>query len=440
LRWQEHGPAALPLPPPPPPARFPLSVSADRRRLLDAGGRPFLVQGDAAWSLIANLVFEDVVTYLDDRRAKGFNTLIVNLVEHRFSVDPPRDRYGHEPFGDPTDMATPQEAYFDHAARVLEACRDRGFAVVLCPAYLGHRQLAQGGMSPHAEGWYEEVVATGTDGCRRYGEYLGKRFGHLGNLIWCLGGDWEPGDARAGLDALARGIRAGGTRSLFTAHVRPETSPVDAFAAPDWLDLNLTYTYGIVHQALLRDWRREPPWPFVLIESTYEGEHNASQLQIRRQAYWSVLCGGNGHCMGNNPIWLFWEGWRDALDLPGSLAMARWGDLFRGLPWADLRPDEDRRLVTRGLGEARGLDRVAAALTPDGSVAVAYLPVARPVEVDTDAMADGPIEVAWFEPASGRRASGGFLQHGSRVTLAPPFVEDAVLTLAAGSWPNLDTG
>src|SRR5215813_4109176 len=75
----------LPLPEPPPPARYPLKISPDRRRLLDADNRPFLVQGDTAWSLIANVNFDDTIRYLDDRRAKGFNTILVNLIEHLFS-------------------------------------------------------------------------------------------------------------------------------------------------------------------------------------------------------------------------------------------------------------------------------------------------------------------------------------------------------------------
>jgi hypothetical protein len=58
------------------------ALSADglrrRRRLLDTDGRPFLVQGDTAWSLIANLDYADAIRYLDDRRAKGFNAIIVN--------------------------------------------------------------------------------------------------------------------------------------------------------------------------------------------------------------------------------------------------------------------------------------------------------------------------------------------------------------------------
>ena len=81
--------------------------------------------------------------------------------------------------------------------------------------------------------------------------------------------------------------------------------------------------------------------------------------------------------MGNSPIWLFGEGWEAALDLPGSVAMARWGAFFRALPWADLVPDLGREIVTSGLGEARGLDRVTAAATPDKRLAVAYLPRQR---------------------------------------------------------------
>jgi hypothetical protein len=412
-----------------PRARYPLYVSADRRRLLDADGRPFLVQGDAAWSLIANLTEDEAIDYLDDRRSRGFNALIVSLVEHLFSADPPRDRAGNPPFLEPPDMSTVNDAYFDHAERVLEACETRGIAVILAPAYLGYRQTAAVGASPHAEGWYEEVVGTGPDGCRRYGTYLGRRFGRFANVIWCLGGDWQPDAARAGLDALAAGLREAGAQGLFTAHVRPETSPVDAFAGSDWLDLNLTYTYGIVHRALRADWEREPRWAYLLVESTYEGEHNASELQIRRQAWWSVLCGGNGHCMGNNPIWLFWDGWREALDLPASRAMTIWGDVFRALPWWELEPDLDERLVIDGAGEARGLDRATAALTPDGHLAVTYIPSRRPITLDLDVLSGAEVRVAWVDPASGRRRDGGILRRQGQATLVAPFPDDAALVL-----------
>jgi hypothetical protein len=422
---------AAALPDAPPKARYPLSVSPDRRRLLDADGRPFLVQGDAAWSLIANLEYADALSYLDDRRAKGFNTLIVNLVEHLYSKNPPRDLAGRAPFVTPGDMSTPSDAYFDAAERVLDACAERGIAVILAPAYIGYRHDRGPGVAPHLDGWYDEIVATGPEGCRRYGEYLGRRFARLDNIIWCMGGDWHPEVTRPGLDAIAGGLRSAGVRNLFTGHPHPEFSPIESFAGADWLDLNVTYTYGVVHRALHADWRRDPPWPFFLVESTYEGEHNASRQQIRRQAYWSVLCGGNGHCMGNHPIWLFWDGWQQALDLPASVAMARWGAFFRALPWSELVPDLDYRLVSGGLGEARGLDRVTAAATADRRLGAAYLPVRRPVEVQLNALAGPRIALEWFEPATGRRCSGGLLAAEGTVTLAPPFEEDAMLVLTS---------
>ncbi len=200
----------VPLPEPGPAARFPLTVSADRRRFLDADGMPFLIQGDAAWSIVANLTYEQAVHYLDDRRAKGFNTVIINLIEHLFSRDPPRDLAGREPFTTPGDMSTPNDAYFDAAERVLDACAERGFMVLLAPCYIGYERDFGDGGSLRLEGWNDEIVATGPEGCRVYGEYLGRRFGHFANIVWMIGGDWHPLDARSGLDAIAEGIRAHG--------------------------------------------------------------------------------------------------------------------------------------------------------------------------------------------------------------------------------------
>jgi hypothetical protein len=419
------------LPEPPPPTRFPLCVSRDRRRLFDADGKAVLLQGDAAWSLIANTTLDGTRYYIEDRRRKGFNAVIVSLIERLFAKDPPRNLVGDEPFTTPGDFRTPNETYMAHAARVLDIAEENGILVILHPAYLGYPSPSYPGYQGRAEGWYDEVLANGPEGCRAWGEYLGRRFGKFKNIIWSIGGDRNPEEALAGLDQIARGLRATGSDNLFTAHVLPESSPVDVYPHADWLDLNPTYTYEVVHRKLIHDWKRDPVYPFFLIESTYEGEHNASALQIRRQAYWSVLCGGNGHCMGNKPIWLFAEGWEAALDLPGSVAMARWGAFFRSLPWAAFVPDLDHEIVTAGLGEARGLDRVTAAVTPDRRLTVAYLPVQRAVAVQAGALAGPHLRVGWFDPATGRRLSAGTLVAEDRATLTPPFAEDSVLTLKA---------
>ncbi len=76
-----------------PAVTFPLRVSANRQHLEDSTGAPFLVVGDTAWSLVAQLNETDIERYLDDRAARGFNAIIVNLLEHKFASRAPANRW-----------------------------------------------------------------------------------------------------------------------------------------------------------------------------------------------------------------------------------------------------------------------------------------------------------------------------------------------------------
>ncbi len=58
---------------------FPVRVSMNGRYLEDANGKPFLLHGDTAWSVIVQLTKEEAEEYLEDRRQKGFNAILVNL-------------------------------------------------------------------------------------------------------------------------------------------------------------------------------------------------------------------------------------------------------------------------------------------------------------------------------------------------------------------------
>jgi len=51
--------------------------------------------------------------------------------------------------------------------------------------------------------------------------------------------------------------------------------------------------------------------------------------------------------------------------------------------------------------------------------------------VQLGALSGPRVAVEWFEPASGRRLSGGTLACEGAVTLAPPFEEDAALVLTS---------
>lgn len=74
-------------------APFPMRVSANGRHLVDASGKPFLLHGDTAWSLLVQLTLEEAAEYLENRRQKGFNTILVNLIEYYFADNPPNETY-----------------------------------------------------------------------------------------------------------------------------------------------------------------------------------------------------------------------------------------------------------------------------------------------------------------------------------------------------------
>ena len=281
-----------------PAVTFPLRVSANRQHLEDSTGAPFLVVGDTAWSLVAQLNETDIERYLDDRAVRGFNAIIVNLLEHKFASHAPATVGGVQPFAAGRMFEVPNAKYFDIAHRAVATAGRRGISVWLCPAYLGW----DGG----DEGFFKEINAAGHDALRNYGRFVGERFEDLPNIVWMLGGDFAfPTSHRWLGDVLAAGLRDGGARQLMTAH-GGQTAAVETFGDRDWIAVDTVYSY-------LKDLReplhaarvRRPQRPFVLIESTYEGEHDAPPEQIRFQAWAAMLSGAAGQFFGNNPIWHF---------------------------------------------------------------------------------------------------------------------------------------
>lgn len=406
-----------------------LRVSGNHRHLVDAENNPFLMQGDAAWSLIATLEKADASAYLRNRREKGFNAILVNLVEHKFCRNPPRNAEGEAPFTTAGDFSTPNDRYFAHADWMVQEASKNGIYVLLAPIYLGYKGTG--------EGWMEELMALSPEKCLEYGRYLGRRYKDFGNVIWVMGGDRNPESALERVDLIALGIKEHDPKHLFTAHCAPDNDAADQYGGGGWLSFNTVYTYQLVHPRLYGAYRRNPAQPFILIESSYEGEHNSSEAQIRRQAYWTILCGGFGHVFGNNPIWHFGgpglfpvkETWRQAMDLPGSVGMKHWGALFRSRKWQELVPDLKHEVVTKGLGEFRGLDYLAAARTADGGTVVAYMPTSRAITVDMSKISGSQARAWWFDPRTGSaNEAGDFSTQGLR-EFSPPGPGDWVLVL-----------
>lgn len=398
--------------------RFPVSAAVGGRHLEDAEGRPFLLHGDTAWSLIADLDREDADRYLRDRAERGFNTILASLIEHRFARNAPANAYGDAPFLTDGDYTTPNERYFAHAEWILHRAQELGLLVLLTPSYIG--------IGGGEQGWYAVMARNGPKALEGYGRYLGRRFAALDNIVWVHGGDWDPPNRRL-VTAIVDGIEQTDPTAVHTFHGAPESVVADVWPGATWLMLDTVYTYGPVLPAMLAQRARRTGRPFILIESAYENEQGITAQGLRTQAYHAALGGGTGQLFGNNPVWHFDgpglhaqpAGWRESLDSTGARDMTRLKALLDTLPWWRLEPDIAGGLVTGGVGT--GKDRAAAARTPDGQVAVVYLPSQRTVAVDLGRMAGPLVQVRWHDPTGARTSTAAeTLPAEGTVRLAPP--------------------
>jgi hypothetical protein len=380
---------------------YPLSVTSGRRFLEDATGRPFFIHGDTAWSLIAELKRDEADLYLRDRKVRGFNAILVNLIEHRFAANAPANAYGDRPFLVDGDYSTPNEAYFKHADWVLRRACELGLLVLLTPSYAGN------GGGP--EGWYQEMVESGTQKLHGYGRFVGQRYASFKNIIWVHGGDYNPPEKDL-VRAIVDGIREVDTDALHTAHGSPGSAALEYWRGEPWLSINNVYTYEPVHASSLQQYA-SGNMPFFLMESAYENEHDAGEYRIRMQAYQAIFSGASGHLFGNNPMWHF-SGpgiypvettWQEALDSPGARSMTLLRDLVSSVKWWLLEPDTEGKLVAADIGNYT--TRSVAAIAKDGSFALAYLPTGRGITLDLAGLSGPWIAARWFDPSNGQSAA-----------------------------------
>jgi hypothetical protein len=404
---------------------YPLKISANGRYLVDQDHKPFRIQGDSAQSLITNLTYAEAETYFSDRHAKGFNTININLLEHKFALNAPANRKGDAPFLMPDDFSKPNEAYFAFADSILELAASKGMLISLAPMYLGYK----GG----AEGWWDTLTSPGNtqEVSYKFGLYIGNRYKKNKNILWVIGGDYTPPAGSEGemrLHRFLEGIKAAGATQLWAGDWNAPCLSTDEKAFTSLMDLNAVYTSGdaghpgttYVEARTAYDY--SPPHPAYLKETGYENENwvPGDRASVRKYEYWAILGGATaGGFFGNRDIWEFatetwWSDfkfghgpWQKALHSPGSLDMMRLGQFFDSVPWYELIPSGlggMKRLVSEGGGANEGLDHVTAAATADGRVLVAYVPpeskASTTIQIDMTALR-GSVRARWFDPTSG---------------------------------------
>jgi len=420
---------------------FPLKKSPNGRYLVDQKRKPFFMHGDSPWSLIAQLNRADTERYLDMASKAGYNAIIVNVIEHQFSDNPPNNRAGDAPFTTPGDFTTPNEAYFVHVDWVLRKAAEKGFLVLLFPSWAaGQKRFG---------GWNQEIEKNGPEKCRAFGRYLGQRYKNFTSIIWGHGGDQNPAPessmARNMLEILL-GIRDADPNHMHFYHgIRGRTSLDQENFAPH-VDLDAVYVadeargperVGESHVTSLRAYNRQDFKPHFLFEAVYESTakekprwgdpYTADRSRLRRQAYWAILSGGTGHFFGNFPVWPLTNGWDgpSGLHSPGNRDMKRLKDFMTSLAWWKLVPDRDHTSVTSGYGTFKTGDYVTAARAEDGSLIVVYVPstgtASRTLTVDLTRLRDRA-HAKWFNPATGmytKIPGSPFANKGSREFTTP---------------------
>jgi len=417
------------------PHRFPVRVSYDGSYLVDAVNRPFFINGDAGWSLIVQLSRDQAQTYLDDRAAKGFNAILVNLIDHAYGDLAPANRDGQRPFLEDGRFDTPNEAYFAHADWIIAQAEQRGMLVLLAPLYLG--------FDCGPDGWCAETKSSSYDALRAYGHYLRQRFAAHSNIVWVVGGD---ADVRAHgmtgrLRAFAESLIDRRSARLVSAHNQRGQAAMDVWNALNtdrWLNLNNVYTGRLTYPKALEQSGWPGRQPLFLIESNYENEQDSTPRSLRSQAYWAVLSGAlAGHVFGNCPIWHFGTSaakrfcavsdWVSELNSPGSQSLPLVGRLFSSRRFFKLVPDRNHSVIIDGVGS--GADYAAAAYAPDGTLIIIYLPSGRSVRVDLSRVGNSRAKVWWFDPRTGSSTLVGAFPTDVPRSFSTPTDDDWVLVV-----------
>jgi hypothetical protein len=403
---------------------FPVGVSENRRYLVDQDGNPYMLNGESPQCMSGNLSTADMELFFENRQQHGFNAAWINLICGPYTAGRgDASTYdGIRPFSDESDISTVNPAYWERMDTMVDLAKASGITLVLDPAETGSfRDLLKDNGEAKSEA---------------YGKFLGTRYRDDVNIIWMFGNDyseWQTYDPY--LVALSKGLRAADPKKLQTIELDASNTSFDDPTWPPLIDLASAYTYMPTYEAVLRAYNAQPTTPVFMVEANYEQENNTggpptTDETMRRQEYWTMLSGATGQLFGNFYTWGFQHAdWKEHLD---TKAVEEWRlmvRLFSDRRWWELVPDQDHLLLVDGAGEPAPAgdvlesDYATAAMTPDGSLGIVYVPTARTIELDLSALQAG-VTTRWFDPTDGtsRDAHAPFTTPGKNAAGAEDWV------------------
>jgi len=338
-----------------------IRVSNSGRFFTYADGTPFFLLADTIWhvySLRCGLANGNFETYLNNRKTKGFNALLIQY----FSLS-----YGNEGGHAFLDNITPKE-YGDNGNKG----GGNGHFEEMNPAFWQsmdermQRTWEEGFTIAGHPNWISDMKVS-LENASLISRYMLARYGAY-NIIWSLSGEYSKGlryhnvpwDSVDTWNALGYAVRSYNRRAYdhpLSVHACPFLQRISTsvdFGDQQWLDHDWLQT-GQRRESCMRipewvesDWRRKPRRPVFMAEGWYE-RTNTAVSDFRWQAWVACLCGACAYGYGAHGIWNFLDpddpngetggrgqeefSWRDVLDLPGSSQVQYVRKLLESTEW-----------------------------------------------------------------------------------------------------------
>jgi hypothetical protein len=340
-------------------------MSTSGRQLVHADGTPALIVADTVWALPFRATPEQVEVYARDRRAKGFNAVLLMTVQPDMRATGPRNRtqdggfdVGFEDLSEGR-LRELNPGYFQYLDTLIDILVAHQLVPVLQPVFQGF-------------GWKGLDVAgivVPPEQYARYCRYLVARYGAR-PAVYLVGADGTGEEPQ--VEAGGREVHAWDAYGQPTGlHYQPDAWG-RAHQDADWLDFQWCQTGHDgehVPERVADMWRNLPAKAVANGEPTYEHTGAADRGAGWWQGHeaWSNLCAGGtmGVVYGAASLWQ-WRlhadepghseyflgpgaGWREALDYEGSTYVGLIGKIIGRLPFLDLAPDWTHALAGRGL-------------------------------------------------------------------------------------------
>ena len=395
-------------------AAYPLKVSENGRYFVDRNGHPVFWLGTTQWQLFRDNTLEDARTILQNVKSKGIAFVQVMLLGPGDGTRP--NLQGEKPWAS-VDPLTPNEAYFTNVDSVLQSARENNVVISLT---LYHQR------------WRKLITVKNA---REWAKWLARRYKDVPTIVWSMTPEAKP-EFLPVLRELAAGLREGdGGGHLIT--FKPDPAPYSSDFAHEekWLDFNSMQTWKsveLIYPMVTKAYQLKPVKPVLMAEGAYEAGSeygfDVTPLWVRRQAYYSYLCGGH-FTYGHNDSWRGLPTWKKALDAAGAAQMGILKKVFLARKeWWHLIPDQT---IFADGGKTSGDVLNLAARHKDGLWIMVYLGTKASFSINRDKFAGGnQARAAWINPRTGDSVSiGMFPNSGVGQFSTPDGWEDALLML-----------